>query len=240
MSEQPGGPAGPESMRHILVIDDDQRLRDLLQRFLGEQGYAVTAAADAAQARRCLAGVAVDLVVLDVMMPGEDGVSFLADLRRQGWEPPVLMLTAMDAPEDRIQGLQAGADDYLPKPFEPRELLLRIENILRRAPPPAGEGGDAAVRMGSLSFDPATGELARDGEAIALSQREAALLAALARAGGEPVSREALAESGGEAISERAVDVQVMRLRRKLGDDPRRPRFLVTVRGQGYALRVDP
>ncbi len=234
------GPAGPEAMRHILVIDDDQRLRELLQRFLGEQGYAVTAAADAAQARRCLAGVAVDLVVLDVMMPGEDGVSFLADVRRDSWEPPVVMLTAMDAPEDRIQGLQAGADDYLPKPFEPRELLLRIENILRRRAPSADTGGPARVRLGPMSFDPATGELARSGDTIALSRREAALLAALAEAGGSPVSREALAETGDEPISERAVDVQVTRLRRKLGDDPRQPRYLVTVRGQGYALRYDP
>ncbi len=225
---------------HILVVDDDARLRTLLTRYLGENGYFVTTAADAAEARAQLQSLAFDLMVLDVMMPGENGLSLTRWLRRSR-RVPVLLLTAMNETEDRIAGLEAGADDYLPKPFEPRELLLRVGNILRRAPRdgagPAAPG--EALALGAFRFDAGKGELRRDGAAVNLTTAEAMLLAALAREPGIILSREELSARLGGDVNPRTIDVQVTRLRRKLEDDPRQPRYLQTVRGQGYVLWTD-
>jgi two-component system phosphate regulon response regulator OmpR len=226
---------------HLLVVDDDVRLRALLQRYLAEQGFRVTAAEDAAAARRALAAFAFDLVVLDVMMPGESGLELTERLRREGRDVPVLMLTAAGSPDDRVAGFEHGADDYLPKPFDPRELALRIRTILRRtaaaAPPPP----DAPVQLGSLWFHPDTGELRGGDTRQRLTPGEAALLAVLARRPGEVLSREEIAAAlGTPEAGERAVDVQVTRLRRKIEPDPREPRFLQTVRHRGYVLRPGP
>ena len=219
---------------HVLVVDDDDRLRELLRKYLSENGLLVTTASDAAEARRRLAKLAFDLIVLDLMMPGESGLDFARDLRL-GNSVPILMLTAMGEAEDRIAGLERGADDYLTKPFEPRELLLRIHNILRRVPgPPRGP-----VRMGDVVFDPERGDLSRGGAPIRLTDVEASLLKALAESPGAILSREALTEATGATGGGRAVDVQVTRLRRKIEPDPRLPRYLQTVRGKGYVLRPD-
>ena len=219
---------------HVLVVDDDDRLRELLRKYLSENGLLVTIASDAAEARRCLARLAFDLIVLDIMMPGESGLDFAQDLRRSN-SVPILMLTAMGEAEDRIAGLERGADDYLTKPFEPRELLLRIHSILRRVPVPPR----APVRMGDVVFDPERCDLSRDGAPIRLTDVEAALLLALAESPGFIFSREELIAATGAAGGGRAVDVQVTRLRRKIESDPRLPRYLQTVRGKGYVLRPD-
>ncbi len=224
-----------ETAAHILVVDDDQRLRDLLARFLSESGFVVLAASDAADARRKLSSITVDLIILDRMMPGESGLDFAASLQPSG--VPILMLTAMGEAEDRIAGLEKGVDDYLVKPFEPRELVLRVNNILKRAPQP--ETGPREVRMGDKVFDLERSELRVDGEPVRLTDAEAALLAALASRPGVSVSREALITMTGAAANDRAVDVQVMRLRRKIERDPRDPRYLQTVRGKGYVLMPD-
>jgi two-component system phosphate regulon response regulator OmpR len=232
--------------RHLLVVDDDERIRGLLQKFLQRQGFAVTTARDAGQARALMAGLVFDLIVLDVMLPGEDGVALTRSLRAAGNRAPVLLLTARGETTHRIEGLEAGADDYLAKPFEPRELVLRIGAVLRRSdalpPAPAPAPGAARLRIGAFSFDPGAGTLAGDAGAPRLTAAEAALLRALAARPGETLARAdlvaALAREGGEAPSARAVDVQITRLRRKLGDDPRAPRLLHTVRGEGY--RLDP
>ncbi len=226
-----------QPLAHILVVDDDTRLARLLERFLRSHGFAVSSAGDVPTARRRLAQFAFDLVVLDVMLPGEDGIAFARELRARS-ELPILMLTARGEPQDRIAGLEAGADDYLPKPFEPRELLLRIQALLRRsghAPAPLSP----ELRFGAFVFDPERGELRRHGERIRLTPAERALLEALARAPGHPISRAELARRAGLRGSDRAVDVQITRLRRKLEEDPRHPRHLVTVRGEGYALVAD-
>ena len=222
---------------HILVVDDEARLRELLRKFLSENGFLVTTAGDAADARAKLAYLDFDLIVLDLMMPGESGLDFAADLRRES-TVPILMLTARGEPEDRIAGLEHGADDYLPKPFEPRELLLRINSILRRVPKPADEA-PAQVSLGAVSFDPQRDELSRDGAPIRLTEVEAALLKALAVRPGHILSREELSELTGASGGERAIDVQVTRLRRKIEPDPRLPRYLKTVRGKGYVLQPD-
>ncbi len=230
---------GAEAAPHLLVVDDDPRLRGLLQRFLSEQGFRVTAAADAAAARDALRSVSYDLMVLDVMMPGESGLTLVESLRRAGEEVPVLMLTAAGEPDDRVAGFEHGADDYLAKPFDPRELGQRVRAILRRAaPPPAAAPATVAVQLGARWFDPGRGEL-RGAEGIArLTGGEAALLAALSRRAGEVLSREEIAEAlGMPDAGERAVDVQVTRLRRKIEPDPREPRFLQTVRHRGYVLK---
>lgn len=228
MSDQP----------HILVIDDDRRLRELLQRYLSENGFRVTVAADAAEARERMAAFAFDLLVVDVMMPGESGLEFTEAMRSQT-NVPILMLTAMGEPDDRIAGLERGADDYLVKPFEPRELLLRIRTILRRLTTgPVAENGD--LQFGVFRFNLGRAELSRDGERIRLTDSEQRLLQILARRPGETVAREALAEDLGLDSASRAVDVQMTRLRRKVEDDPRDPRHLQTVRGIGYMLVVDP
>jgi two-component system phosphate regulon response regulator OmpR len=225
-----------ETPAHILVVDDDKRLRELLRRYLSEQGFLVTAAASAAEARERLAGLAFDLIVLDVMMPGESGLELTRALRREG-RVPILLLTAMSEGEDRIAGLETGADDYLTKPFEPRELVLRIRAILRRAP--HEDATSRQVRFGPMSFDLERLILRRGGEEIRLTSAETELLAALARRAGEPVAREDLRAAGTGAEDARTVDVQVARLRRKIEDDPRFPRYLQTVRGRGYLLRAD-
>jgi two-component system phosphate regulon response regulator OmpR len=224
---------------HLLVVDDDARLRALLQRFLAEQGFRVTAAGDAAAARHALAGISFDLVVLDVMMPGENGLELVESLRREGQEVPIIMLTARGAPDDRIAGLEAGVDDYLGKPFDPRELALRIRTILRRAaaPPPA-EPSAGPVQLGSRWFDPQRAELRGPEGVVRLTGGETALLAALAARPNEVLSREEIAAAlGTPEAGERAIDVQVTRLRRKIEGDPREPRFIQTVRHRGYVLR---
>ena len=225
---------------HILVVEDDPRLRERLARYLTGEGFRVTAAGDSAEARTQLRAINPDLMVLDVMMPGESGLDLTQSLRRDGGgNLPILLLTARGAPEDRIAGFEAGADDYLGKPFEPRELVLRIRALLRRAPPPPPAGVPSGpLRIGDKDFDVERGEL-RDGTGpIRLTGGEAALLTALARKCNEVLSREEIAEAlGMDDSGERAIDVQVVRLRRKIEADPREPRFLHTVRGRGYILK---
>lgn len=224
---------------HLLVVDDDARLRALLQRFLTEQGFRVTAAGDAAAARRALASFAFDLVVLDNMMPGESGIALTENLRREGQDVPILMLTAAGAPDDRVAGLEAGVDDYLAKPFDPRELGLRIRTILKRAAPLAPAPSTAGpVQLGQRWFDPQRAELRGPDGAVRLTGGEQALLQALAQRPGEVLSREEIAQAlGTPEAGERAIDVQVTRLRRKIEPDPREPRFIQTVRHRGYVLR---
>jgi two-component system, OmpR family, phosphate regulon response regulator OmpR len=222
-------------LHHVLVVDDDERLRRLLQRFLMEHGYHVTTAADAADAKAVLRNYAIDLMVLDVMMPGQDGVSLTGELRATV-DLPILMLTARGETEDRVGGLAAGADDYLVKPFDPRELLLRIATILRRIQP--REAPAQPVRFGSFVFDPSRPELRQGDEVVHLTETEMALLQALARDPGLPLSRQDLGEQSRMGSSDRAVDVQIARLRRKLELDPRKPRYLLTRRGEGYVLRT--
>ncbi len=226
----------------ILVVEDDARIRGLLSRFLGERGFRVSTACDAAEARAQMKFLQPDLMVLDVMMPGESGLDLTESLRRERIDIPVLLLTARGAPDDRIAGFEAGADDYLPKPFEARELELRIRALLRRAPPPSpAQATDAPlgpVQLGALTFDPERGELRGPSGTARLTGGEAALLAELARKPGEVLSREDIAQSlGMDEAGERAIDVQVTRLRRKIEADPREPRFLHTVRGRGYVLK---
>jgi two-component system, OmpR family, phosphate regulon response regulator OmpR len=224
---------------HILVVDDDGRLRDLLRRYLSENGFRVSTAADAAEARARLESFAFDLLVLDVMMPGESGLDLTQDLRRTG-SVPILLLTAMAEAENRIHGLERGADDYLTKPFEPRELLLRIRTILRRvngAVPARATG--APVLLGGLLFDAERLELRGPGRTVRLTEAEAALLRALAENPGATLTRDDLAQRLDLTGNPRTVDVQVTRLRRKIEPDPRFPRYLQTVRGKGYALLPD-
>ena len=229
--------AEPEE-RHLLVVDDDDRIRDLLKQYLARAGFRVTAAAGAAAARRLLETLDFDLLVIDVMMPGEDGLSLTGWLRGQGGElgaTPILILTARGLPDDRIEGLTRGADDYLAKPFEPRELVLRIEAILRRVAAPAAAG---RVQLGHCGFDVGRGELFRDDEPVRLTGAEARLLRQLALAAPAAVARLDLTADGGDAGG-RAVDIQVTRLRRKIEPDPANPRYLRTVRGVGYRLAPD-
>src|SRR5262249_17518698 len=222
---------------HILVVDDDARLRALLQRYLAGEGFRVTTAETATEARNKLRFMHPDMMVLDVMMPGESGLTLTESLRReQGNEVPVLLLTARGAPEDRIAGFEAGADDYLGKPFEPRELVLRIRALLRRAP--SAEPMQGPVQLGTLRFDRERGELSGPEGVVRLTGGEAALLMALARKPNEVLSREEIAAAlEMDDAGERAIDVQVTRLRRKVEADPREPRFLHTVRGRGYVLK---
>ena len=226
---------------HILVVEDDARLRERLARYLTGEGFRVTAATDAADARARMRAISPDLLVLDVMMPGETVLDLTRSLREeQGSDLPVLLLTARGAPEDRIAGFEAGADDYLPKPFEPRELVLRIRALLRRVPavPPIAPAEAGPVRIGTARFDVARGELLGPAGPIRLTGGEAALLTALATRPNEILSREDIAAAlGTDDAGERAVDVQVTRLRRKIEADPREPRFLHTVRGRGYVLK---
>lgn len=223
---------------HILVIDDDTRLRDLLQRFLTEEGFRVTSAADTAEARRKAASFEFDLMIVDVMMPGEDGIAFTKALRKDN-QVPVLMLTAMGETEARINGLEAGADDYLAKPFEPRELVLRIQSILRRSPVSQAMPPPASVSLGHYQFDVERQMLMAGDEPQRLTTTEAQLLTVLAIEPGRVMSREELAERCDVNGADRTIDVQVTRLRRKIEPDTRTPRYIHTVRGRGYVLRPD-
>lgn len=220
---------------HILVVDDDQRIRDLLARFLQENGFRVTTAEHAEAARANMRGLAFDMLVLDVMMPGETGFEF-AEVLRENHDIPILMLTARAEPDHRIQGLEIGVDDYLAKPFEPRELLLRIQNILNRNRRPAG--AQDLIRMGDFTFHIGRGELKHGGETVRLTERERDLLRQFAERPGTPISRLDLAKQGTDG-SERAVDVQINRLRRKIEADPGNPVYLQTVRGKGYILHAE-
>jgi two-component system phosphate regulon response regulator OmpR len=225
-------------MPHILVVDDDKRLRELLRRYLMANGFRVTTATDAANARATLKGMEFDLLVLDVMMPGENGLELTRALRREGGVP-ILLLTAMGESEDRINGLESGADDYLTKPFEPRELLLRIQTILRRAPLAPPPAAPINVGLGDFRFDLQRETLYRGDRPVKLTTAETRLLKALAARPGETVSRDQLAVETGARLTSRTVDVQVTRLRRKIEPDPRTPRYLQTIRGHGYVLWPD-
>lgn len=225
---------------HILVVDDDTRLRELLKSFLSRHDFRVTTAASAAEARQRLGSLDFDLIVLDVMMPGETGLEFAAELRRTD-DVPILMLTAMVETKDRIAGLETGVDDYLGKPFEPRELLLRIQSVLRRGRPSAVAAAPAPetprqVTFGPMQFDLELGELTDKGRRVALTDAEISLMRAFTGRIGEVLSRETLCKTIGANVNERAIDVQVTRLRRKIEPDPSFPRYLRTVRGQGYRL----
>jgi two-component system phosphate regulon response regulator OmpR len=226
----------PDDAPHILLIDDDQRIRGLLARFLGDHGYRVTAAASAADARTRLMSFDFDLLVVDVMMPGETGFDLARWLRAHS-TVPMLMLTASGDPADRVEGLESGADDYVTKPFEPRELLLRIAGILRRIAQRQATGA-AIVSFGGFAFDRRSGMLRRGEETVRLTERDREMLDVLAEQAGETVPRSRLAGPG--AAGERAVDVQINRLRRKIEEDPANPLLLQTVRGIGYRLVMGP
>ena len=226
---------------HLLVVDDDERIRGLLQKFLIRNGFLVSVARDAAQARRLLAGLDFDMIVLDVMMPGEDGITLTRDLRRT-MTMPILLLTAKGESIYKIEGFEAGADDYLVKPFEPKELLLRINAILRRVPMQSTAAAPKVLHMGAVRYDMERGELWRGQDLIRLTATEAMLMRVFSTQPGIALSRDKLVgdapveEGGGQ---ERAVDVQITRLRRKIEDDPKSPRYLQTVRGEGYMLQPD-
>jgi len=227
---------------HLLIVDDDERIRGLLQKFLMRHGFLVSAARDAAHAKRILTGLDFDLIVLDVMMPGEDGVSFTRSFR-EGSTTPILLLTAKGETEDRIAGLEAGADDYLVKPFEPKELLLRINAILRRMPEAAAtQTKPKFLSLGPVRYDCETGEMWRGEDMVRLTATENQLMRIFSTTPGAAVTRgelvEKLGRDGGQS-QERAVDVQITRLRKKIEDDPKQPRYLQTVRGAGYMLAPD-
>ncbi len=229
-----GHPGSAETARHILVVDDDNRLRRLLQRYLTEHGYHVTTAADAHEAKAALKNFAFDMMVLDVMLPGQNGISLTGELRRR-FDLPILLLTALGETDDRVNGLSAGADDYLVKPFDPRELLLRIATILRRAAPLLPSR--APLRFGPFTFDPEKAVLWRGEERVHLTDAELSLLQVLSERPGLPVSRQDLGRRSRISGSDRAVDTQIARLRRKLEPDSRRPHHLLTKRGEGYVLK---
>ena len=226
----------PDDAHHILVVDDDQKIRDLLGRYLFENGFRVTTAGDAAAARASMRGLAFDLILLDVMMPGESGLSLAKELK-SSTTVPVCLLTARAETENRIEGLEIGVDDYVTKPFEPRELLLRLRNILRRGQIGPGAPVDE-VRMGPYVFYVSRGELKREDETIKLTERERDLLRLFAQRRGMPVPRHELSNDDSTG-SERAIDVQINRLRRKIESDPSNPVYLQTVRGKGYILYTD-
>ncbi len=220
---------------HLLVVDDDDRIRDLLKRYLSKNGFRVSTAADASEARRLMTGLTFDLLVLDVMMPGEDGFALTKSLRAVD-DVPIILLTAKGEPNDRIEGLSLGADDYLAKPFEPEELVLRIKSILKRQ---ATRPRQHKIRFGDFLFDLDRQMLEQAGERMHLTTGETALLTTLSNRAGRPVSRQNLAEQI-NAKSERAVDVQITRLRRKLEANPAQPEFLTTIRNRGYCLQAEP
>ena len=227
---------------HLLIVDDDERIRSLLQKYLMRHGFLVSAARDAAHARRILSGLDFDLIVLDVMMPGEDGVALTKSLRAER-ETPILLLTAKSETGDRIEGLTAGADDYLAKPFEPQELLLRINAILRRVPKEeSGALVPKVIHLGTLRYDVEKSEMWQGDARVRLTSTEVQLMRIFSARPGEPISRtelvEELGRDGGQS-QERAVDVQITRLRRKVEADPKQPRYLQTVRGAGYMLQPD-
>jgi two-component system phosphate regulon response regulator OmpR len=225
----------PDNAAHILVVDDDQRIRDSLARYLFKHGFRVTTAADANTARATMSGLVFDVVILDVMMPGENGLSLARDLKADS-NIPICMLTARAEPEDRIEGLEIGVEDYVSKPFEPRELLLRLQNILKRRQGPSGPRDE--ITMGDYTFHVARGELKRGEESMKLTERERDLLRQFAQRPGTPIARHELAANDSNG-TERAVDVQINRLRRKIESDPANPVYLQTVRGKGYILYTD-
>lgn len=228
---------------HLLIVDDDERIRGLLQKFLMRSGFLVSTARDSAHARRVLSGLEFDLLVLDLMMPGEDGLSLCRALRDEGVTTPVMMLTAKGETDERISGLEAGADDYLSKPFEPKELLLRINAILRRVPASdSSETMPKVLHLGDIRYDLERGELWRGEELIRLTATESQLMRIFSASPAEPIDRSTLVERLGRddgTSQDRAVDVQITRLRRKLEADPKQPRYLQTVRGAGYMLAPD-
>ncbi|MCE7999514.1 MAG: response regulator [Rhodobiaceae bacterium] len=223
-----------EETPHILVVDDDRRIRELLKKYLSENGYRISTAESAAEARARMEGIAFDLLVLDVMMPGETGLELTKSLRLDS-SIPILLLTARAETEHRIEGFEGGADDYLPKPFEPRELLLRIGTILRRTVPEKTD--TSQVRLGACRFDRQRGELWRDGNLVRLTDREIQMMHLFASRPNETLSRTLLRND--EAGTERAIDVQINRLRRKIEKDPKNPIYLQTIRGLGYVLKPD-
>ena len=225
-----------QHVHHVLVVDDDTRIRTLLHRYLSENGYRVTVAKDAAEARQIMASLDFDFIVLDVMMPGEDGFALTKAIRETS-RVPILLLTARGEAGDRIEGFERGADDYLGKPFEPRELLLRIATILRRAGTPI-EPVRQVIHLGTCRFDADRGELTRDGKPVKLTSAELQLMRVLAANPGQNFSRSDLSQRMG-AVLERTVDVQITRLRRKIEHDPKLPLYLQTVRGVGYVLMPD-
>ena len=228
-----------ENAPHVLIVDDDTRIRDLLGSYLRRHGFRVSTAANAAEARARMQALAFDVLVLDIMMPGEDGLSLTKSLRAIRSDVPILLLSALGETSDRIAGLAAGSDDYMAKPFEPEELLLRLRALLRRRMQTTAQESDGKICFGSYTLDTATGELREEGRLVRLTGRERELLRLLAQQPGEPVSREdLLAPSGGG--SPRSVDVEIARLRRKLEADPARPVFIRTVRGRGYMLAAVP
>lgn len=226
---------------HLLIVDDDERIRTLLQKFLIRNGFLVSVARDAAQARRILAGLEFDMIVMDVMMPGEDGVALTRELRKR-LSTPILLLTARSETSNRIEGLEAGADDYLAKPFEPKELLLRINAILRRVPQvKAAEPVRQIIHLGNVRYDVDRAEMWQGDVPLRLTATEVQLMRIFAAEPGVPISRERLVGEAarGDPAQERAVDVQITRLRRKIEADPKAPRYLQTVRGEGYMLQPD-
>jgi two-component system phosphate regulon response regulator OmpR len=237
----PGNTIPPaDDAPHLLVVDDDRRIRALLSRYLSGQGYRVTTAGNALEARARLRSLSFDLIILDVMMPGENGFEFASSYREES-DVPILMLTARTDTQDRVRGLETGVDDYLAKPFEPKELSLRIASILRRMtarPEAVVVSSVASVRFGVFTFNLERGELRQADDIIRLTDRERFMLRLLSNAAGEPVSRETLAGEGG-ANNERTVDVQINRLRRKIETDPTNPLHLQTARGAGYRLMLD-
>jgi two-component system, OmpR family, phosphate regulon response regulator OmpR len=218
---------------HILLVDDDRRIRELLVEYLKGNGFLVTPASNAAEARRALDGLAFDMIVLDIMMPGENGLALATSLRATGNAVPILMLSARSDTSDRIQGLATGSDDYLGKPFEPEELLLRMRNLLRRSQPKSLK--ITAVRFGDFVFEIENGTLTRGTETLRLTGREKDILRQLALSMGQPVARSVL-QPESAAEDARAIDVQMTRLRQKIETDPANPKYLQTVRGQGYCL----
>jgi two-component system phosphate regulon response regulator OmpR len=234
LPERPGIPG--DDAPHLLIVDDDTRIRNLLKQYLSENGFRVSVAANAAEARHKLGGLDFDLLILDVMMPGESGVELTKALRAEK-TVPILMLTALSETDSRVAGLQAGADDYLPKPFDPRELILRINNILRRGGPPPSPKAEQLV-FGPYTFQISRRELKKGGELIRLTDREQDILAIFAQRAGDTIARHELVANEAE-VGERTIDVQINRLRRKIERDPSNPIWLQTVRGIGYRLNVE-
>lgn len=223
---------------HLLVVDDDKRIRELISQYLTQNGYRLTTARDAADARKRLAGLAFDLIILDVMMPGETGIELTQFLNKSISPTPILMLTALSDTEDRVEGLSSGADDYLAKPFDPRELLLRIKNLLKRQTVQNPSIKQEHLTFGPFTFSIKKRELKKAGAAIRLTEREQVILGIFAESAGNTVKRQDL-YAHGHHVGERTVDVQINRLRRKLEDDPANPAYLQTVRGTGYKLCID-
>lgn len=239
MTEKPSQSEIYAQKPHILMVDDDKRIRELVSRYLHEHDFVVLTARDAAQAAEMLERFAFDVLVVDVMMPGQDGLDFTRALRAQGRDVPVLLLTALGEAQDRISGLEAGADDYLPKPFEPRELILRLHAILRRTRRDEAAQVRQGYRIGNWRYDPAHDELENGEAVVRLTSVEGTLLRVLAENAGAVMSREDLAAQCGLEAGERTIDVQVTRLRRKIEENTKSPRFLQTVRGKGYLLRAE-